>query len=120
MIRAGAWGYLGKTTELSRLAVAVQAVAHGDLYISASVANDLVRRAVQYNASYAAATLTTRELDVLRLLAQGYDNVEIASMLHVAPSTVKLHLAHIYDKLNLHSQAQLVAWAWRHGVVERG
>jgi DNA-binding NarL/FixJ family response regulator len=118
-VHAGVRGYLCKAIDLSMLAVAVPAVARGDLYLSSSVADDVLRRLVHYRNPASSCVLTAREQDVLRLLAQGYDDVDIAGMLCISIGTVKLHLAHIFEKLNLRKRSQIVAWAWQHGLVER-
>ena len=64
------------------------------------------------------AALTPREREVLRLLAQGYDNHAIAAALYITEGTVKLHVKHIYEKLDVHSRHEAVARAWQHGWVE--
>ena len=63
------------------------------------------------------AGLTDRELGVLRLIAQGWDNVRIADALCIAVGTVKNHVISIYARLNVSSRAEAVAWAWQHGLM---
>lgn len=62
--------------------------------------------------------LSARELEVVRLIGRGLSNVGIATELSISASTVKNHLTNIYSKLGLHTRAELVAWAWEHGLVK--
>ncbi|MFD0888662.1 response regulator transcription factor, partial [Streptosporangium algeriense] len=66
-----------------------------------------------------AARLTEREADVLRALAEGLSNVEIARSMHVSPETVKTHIKHILGKLHVRDRTQAVVWAYRTGFADR-
>ena len=67
----------------------------------------------------ATSALSDREREVLRLMGRGYNNTRIAETLFISEGTVKNHVTHIYDKLNLRTRAEAVAWAWQHGMMER-
>jgi DNA-binding NarL/FixJ family response regulator len=78
----------------------------------------LLRRTNAGNGGGSAASLTERELEVLRLLADGLEQHEIADRLVISPSTVGTHLEHVLGKLGVHSRAQAVAAAYRTGLME--
>jgi len=119
MLGAGAAGYLLKEEALETVAAAVRAVANGQEWYSQAVMARVAAWARGETPTTAIATgLTGRELEVLRLLAKGWDNLRIAEELHLSEGTVKNHVTSIYDKLNVHSRAEAVAWAWQHGVME--
>ncbi len=63
--------------------------------------------------------LTRREVDVVRLIAEGLNNRQVARRLVVSEATVKTHLNHVLSKLDVPDRSALVAWAWRHGLIER-
>ena len=123
-LRAGAAGFLLKDAPSSRLIAAVRAAATGDSLIEPSITQRLVERfaePVQPAALPAElAALTGRELDVLRLLARGLANVEIAAELVVAETTVKTHVARILAKLGLRDRVQAVVVAYETGFITRG
>jgi DNA-binding NarL/FixJ family response regulator len=62
--------------------------------------------------------LTSREKEVLRLIAKGHDNEMISKTLTISQGTVKNHVSSIYDKIGVKSRAEAVAWAWQHGIVK--
>ncbi len=114
---AGAVGFLSKATPLPDLAAAVRAAAAGeDLLDDANLPEVLDRhRAPQLDAG--AASLTTREREILRLLAQGVSATdELADLLYISQKTVKNHLANIYDKLAVADRAQAAVEAIRLGL----
>jgi DNA-binding NarL/FixJ family response regulator len=113
-IRAGAIGYLLKDTHEIGLRTAIKAAAAGQVHFS-SQASAYLLGAVRM--SERPEPLTPREMDVLRLLAQGYSNKEIARILHVAEETVKDHVRHILAKLGVQSRTQAVLAAIRLGIV---
>jgi two-component system, NarL family, response regulator LiaR len=111
VLRAGATGYVRKDAEPETLVAAIRAVARGRTYIDPSVAS-LVRQA-------AAPTdeLTAREVDVLRELARGRANKEIAESLSIGEETVKTHVANVLSKLQVENRAQAIVQALRLGLV---
>ena len=125
-LRAGAAGYLTKDTTSEDLVAAICDVAAGRTVLDPSVQQRLVELlrtgpAGPITPPAAAATdepggLTRREVDVVRLVAEGLTNRQIARQLVVSEATVKTHLNHILAKLDL-DRAGLVAWAWRHGLA---
>jgi DNA-binding NarL/FixJ family response regulator len=123
LLEAGATGYVLKDEALDRLADAVRAVAHGETWLSPAVAGQVVRRAVlkdPYGGSSAGnsgslSPLTPRELEVLRLLAQGLDNEAIAQRLVLTKRTVQNHISIIYDKLGVTSRTEALLHAVQHG-----
>jgi two-component system response regulator NreC len=129
-LRAGASGYVIKRTAASDLIAAVRAVARGESFLSPSVAHALVEdysgRATRTDglALNRSAerdlyeTLTSREREVLQLVAEGYTNQEIGRLLGVSVKTVQTHRAAVMDKLNLRDVTHLVRYAVRRGLVD--
>jgi len=127
-IEAGATGYLLKSTPMSEVADAVLQLLEGGSPISAPIARHLLRR-FQTAASAgggdaggsgatAAPELTQREMDVLRLVAKGFQFGEIAKVLEVSPHTVTSHVRHIYRKLDVHSRGAAVHEAVSLGIID--
>jgi DNA-binding NarL/FixJ family response regulator len=123
-LRAGANGYLLKAVSIDEVAAAVRAVARGHSLISPSMASKLL---TEYNRLAAraeirqrtdSASLTGRELEVLRLVADGLTNREIAHELFIAENTVKNHVRNILDKLHLHSRMEAVVFAMREKLLD--
>jgi DNA-binding NarL/FixJ family response regulator len=125
-LRAGASGFLLKDVTPADFVRAIRIVAAGDALIAPSVTRRLLERfasaASSADASYgkALAALTEREVEVLRLVAQGLSNREIAERLTLAEPTVKTHVSHLLLKLDMRDRAQLVMWAYEAGVVRPG
>jgi len=113
-IRAGAIGYLLKDTESEELRKAIKAAAAGQVQLSPKVAARLMRE-VQVPDS--PETLTERETEVLRLLARGCSNKEIAHTLSIGEKTVKTHVSNILSKLGVPSRTQAALYAVRIGLV---
>jgi DNA-binding NarL/FixJ family response regulator len=116
-LRAGARGYLLKDSGANDLVAAVRAVASGEGYLSPAVSNavlDDYRRHV----TNAIDLLTSREREVLQMLAEGKTNKEIAATLNLSVYTVDAHRGHIMEKLNLHSINELVRFAVRNGLID--
>jgi len=122
-LRTGAAGFLLKDAPSTRLIAAVRAAATGDSLIEPSITQRLIERLVEPAQSAGLppelASLTGRELDVLRLLARGLSNAEIAAELVVAETTVKTHVARILAKLGLRDRVQAVVVAYETGFVNR-
>ena len=123
-IRAGAQGYLLKNLEMAELLAAVRQVRAGEAIIAPSMAARLLQefrtladQAPQEPEPAQVNELSERELDVLRLVAQGLANKEIADHLGLSEHTVKTHLRNILDKLQLRSRAHAAAYAVQAGVV---
>ncbi|WP_433205631.1 LuxR C-terminal-related transcriptional regulator [Dactylosporangium sp. CS-047395] len=122
-IRAGVSGYLLKDEHSSSLLAAVRAVAAGQAWLSPAVARRLldsyreVRAAPRRRAGPDAKLLSEREVGVLRLVADGRSNAEIAGELVLAESTVKTHVSRILAKLELRDRVQLTAFAYQNDIV---
>lgn len=114
-IRAGAIGYLLKDTESDELIRAIKAAAAGQVQLSPKAAARLMR---EVRAPESPETLTERETEVLRLLATGLSNKEIAYRLSIGEKTVKTHVSNILAKLNVSSRTQAALHAARLGLVE--
>ena len=113
-IRAGAIGYLLKDTEADALCTAIKAAAAGQVQLSPSVAARLAR---EVPAPERPEPLTERETEVLRLLASGRSNKEIAAALVITEKTVKAHVSHILAKLGVASRTQAALCAVQTGLV---
>jgi DNA-binding NarL/FixJ family response regulator len=126
-LRGGACGFLLKGSGPTLLAEAVRAAAAGDSLVSPSVTVRLLKHLTQQEESRAARPgasapsladpLTERELEVVRLVALGRTNAEIATELFVSLSTVKTHLSSVQVKLGTRNRVEIAAWAWQHGQV---
>ncbi|MEW6046436.1 MAG: response regulator transcription factor [Bacillota bacterium] len=116
-LRAGAFGYLRKEDVAHHLHEAILAVARGETYLSPNVAPDLLRRLVQAQYGVTAPALTSKEAEVLRLLAQGNSNKEIAVTLGCTVRTVKAHVSRILDKLQVQDRTQAAILAVRLGLI---
>jgi DNA-binding NarL/FixJ family response regulator len=122
-LRAGASGFLLKDSSPEDLIEAIHVIAAGEALLAPSVTRRLLDRfasrlpALAATASPALAELTERELEVLRLVAQGLSNAEIADRLVVSETTVKTHVAHVFAKLDLHDRVQAVILAYQAGLV---
>jgi DNA-binding NarL/FixJ family response regulator len=130
-LRAGASGFLLKDTPAEQLAEGVRIVARGDALLAPTVTRRLLDEFARGPGRAAAdepapapppglAELTTRELEVFRLLARGLSNAEIAEELVVSETTVKTHVARVLMKLGLRDRVQAVVLAYEAGVVTRG
>jgi DNA-binding NarL/FixJ family response regulator len=124
-IEAGAAGFVLKDSSAEDLIAAVRAVAGGGAWFDAGVAPrvlDRYRRVVAPAARDAGRLdlLTEREHDVLRLMARGATNAEIAGTLYVAEATVKTHVGSIFGKLGVRDRAAAIVFAYDHGVVTPG
>jgi DNA-binding NarL/FixJ family response regulator len=124
-LRAGAAGFLLKTEAPERLVEGVRAVHRGEALLAPEITRRLIDRyvadgALGERAQPSLAQLTEREHEVLRLLARGLSNAEIADALVVSPGTVKTHVAHLLAKLGLRDRVQAVVFAYEAGVVARG
>jgi DNA-binding NarL/FixJ family response regulator len=124
-IAAGASGFLLKDVSPEHLVAAVRLVRTGDALLAPSITRRLVQRYAQHKHDPARlhrdiSTLTPREADVLRVLATGRSNAEIAGALHVSEATVKTHVTRILTKLDLRDRAQAIVLAYETGLVRPG
>ncbi len=121
-IRAGASGYLLKDTPREKVIEALRGTVSGKTYVDPAVAGKLLEQATShqvYARSILADKLTEREIDVLRLMAHGLNNAEIAARLHLSEGTVRNHVSSIFAKLEVADRTQAVILAIRHG-LDRG
>ena len=123
-LRAGAGGFLLKDAGREELIHAVRVVAAGEALLSPSITRRLIEdyagRPPARDRPVALSDLTPRELEVLRLIARGLSNADIARTLVVGDATVKTHITRIFAKLGLHDRAQAVVVAYESGLVQPG
>ena len=124
-LRAGAGGFLLKDAPPGQLAEAVRTVAAGESLLAPAVTKRLITRFLRVPPSPTAARvaadrLTERELEVLRLVARGLSNQELAERLHLSDATVKTHVSRMLTKLDLRDRVQAVVYAYEHGLVVPG
>jgi DNA-binding NarL/FixJ family response regulator len=121
ILQAGATGYLLKDSADVDLLQAVSAVSQGKSFFSPAIArvmlDDYVRQRGDKGAVDRYESLSEREREIFQLVAEAKTNKEIAALLNVSPSTVETHRAHIMEKLDLHSAAEIVLYAVRRGVI---
>jgi two-component system, NarL family, response regulator NreC len=115
---AGASGYVLKEAADSELVAAVREVASGRRYVNPALGARLVAAEAEERARTEADPLSDREREVLRLLALGHTNQEIAKMLYISVRTAETHRAHIMQKLRLSSRADLVRYALANGLLQ--
>jgi DNA-binding NarL/FixJ family response regulator len=114
---AGASGYVLKEAVDAEVVAAVREVAAGNQYVNPALGARLVAAESEARRRADADPLSDREREVLRLLALGHTNQEIAQMLYISVRTAETHRAHIMQKLGLHSRADLVRYALAHGLL---
>ncbi|HWC00279.1 MAG TPA: response regulator transcription factor [Bryobacteraceae bacterium] len=117
ILRAGARGYLLKDAIASDLLSAIRAVARGEGYLSPAV-SDAVLNDYRRHVTDPIDLLSSREREVLQMIAEGKTNKEIASVLNLSVYTVDAHRGRIMEKLNLHSVNELVRFAVRNGLID--
>ena len=118
-IKAGAAGYLLKDVSPADLANAIRAVQAGETHLHPDITKKLVKQLASPKPDREPAPddLTPREMEVLRLIAQGMNNRQIALALSISEKTVKTHVSHILSKLHLADRTQAAIYAHRHGVA---
>lgn len=114
-IEAGASGYLLKAAPQEELLAGIRSVARGEVALAPRIATLLVTRVQRP----AAPSLTTREVEILRLVSQGLSNPAIAKKLFVSPATVKTHLLHAFEKLDVNDRTRAVTKAMELGLLGR-
>jgi DNA-binding NarL/FixJ family response regulator len=118
ILRAGAFGCLLKEQDQEDFVEAVKSVARGKRYVSAKVSAWVIESEGRQRDGSPLDVLTLRELEVLKLLAQGKTNKEIAGILNRSLYTVDAHRGRIMEKLDLHSAGEIVRFALRHGLID--
>ena len=120
-LRAGAISYLLKDVKMEDMAGAVRRAAQGEATLHPRVASRVIReiQGVGSSAVNPFTELTDRELDVLRMVAEGLPNSEIAARLVVSENTVKGHVSNILSKLHLADRTQAAVYAWKEGIVRK-
>jgi len=124
-LRAGASGFILKDVSPEQLADAVRVVAGGETLLAPAITRRLVEQYVRRarpgtTRPVALESLTERELEVLRLMARGQSNAEVAARLFLSEATVKSHITRLFSKLGLRDRAQAVVLAYESGLVEPG
>jgi DNA-binding NarL/FixJ family response regulator len=125
-LRAGASGFLLKDAPPEQLVAGIRAVASGDALLGPSVTRRVIEEYIRRPGSIVRtpppqlAELTAREVEVLKLIARGLSNAEIATTLFLSETTVKTHVAHLLRKLDVRDRVQAVVFAYDSGVVEPG
>jgi two-component system, NarL family, response regulator LiaR len=120
-VRAGAISYLLKDVEPDELAAAIRKAAQGEAVLDSRVASRIVQelQGLRKEDVNPFTELSEREFDVLRLIAAGKSNAEIAESLVIGESTVKTHISNILKKLHLDDRTQAAVYAWQEGIVRR-
>ena len=121
-IRSGASGYIIKKSDVSELVLAIQTVHRGNSYFSSALSEGFYLAEVLYQAKRSdqrtgVETLTSREREVLQLIAEGYTNQGVANELYISVKTVEAHKAHIMAKLHARNRTDLIRYAIRKGIV---
>jgi NarL family two-component system response regulator LiaR len=119
-LRAGALSYLLKDSEAGEIAAAIRKAARGEACLAPAIGSGVLRQLGGRASDHAAglAQLTNRELEVLRLIADGLSNAIIAERLVITEGTVKTHVTNILGKLQLSDRTQAAALAWQQGIVD--
>jgi DNA-binding NarL/FixJ family response regulator len=117
---AGASGYVLKGADADEVASAIRAAHRGELQLDPAVARRLVSRLRGGSGEESMGELTSRELEILRLVGAGRANKEIAAVLDISERTVRTHVSNILRKLDLSSRTQAALWAVREGLVDVG
>lgn len=120
-LKNGASGYLLKQSAAEELEAAISRVMKGQIYISPEIATHIVSDWILKSDSVEdgpGKVLTSREIEVLKLVAEGYTNKSVASLLHISSKTVETHRSRIMKKLELETYADLVKYAVKTGIIE--
>jgi len=124
ILASGASGYVVKQAAPRELVSAIQSVHRGGSFFSPSISKKIVEGYIRQAEATVEANsyqkLTEREREVLQLIAEGHSTREIGQLLHISVKTVETHRAHLTDKLDIHSVAELTQYAIRKGVISLG
>ncbi|HOV27008.1 MAG TPA: response regulator transcription factor [Pseudobacteroides sp.] len=119
-IQLGAEGYVSKDAESSVLIEAIRTVASGNTYVQPNMTNELVkefnRMSTRVKEKEEESVLTSREIEVIGLIAEGLINKEIAKKLYISEKTVKNHVSNIFKKLNVSDRTQAAIYAFKHNI----
>ena len=120
-LQAGALSYLLKDVKATELVTAIQRAARGETTLHPKIAARVIKtfRSLKAEDASPYTTLTEREMEVLKLIAKGYQNDKIADQLVISVGTVKGHVSNILSKLHLVDRTQAAAYAWQEGIVRR-
>lgn len=122
--QAGAWGYVVKESASERLVDCLKTISKGDYFLDTSLSHKVVKNLMESGEKEAKITdagyktLTPREQQITRLLAEGLSSKDIADQLFISPKTVENHRSNIMNKLNLHSTMELVRFAAKLGIID--
>ena len=123
-LRAGASGFILKNAPPEDLIEAVRVVADGNALLAPSVTrriiNEFAQRTPRHDLKDKLSSLTEREIEVMRLIAKGKTNAEIAADLFVGETTVKTHISNLFTKLDLRDRVQAVVYAYESGLIQPG
>jgi DNA-binding NarL/FixJ family response regulator len=123
-LRAGASGFILKNAPPEDLIAAVRVVAEGNALLAPSVTrriiNEFAQRTPRVDLKAGLGSLTEREIEVMRLIAKGKTNAEIAGDLFVGETTVKTHISNLFAKLDLRDRVQAVVYAYESGLIQPG
>jgi len=121
MLKAGASGYILKGAKTSELINAVRVVQQGEIFLYPSMTQKLVQGYLQLAnwEDEGEPSLSPREKEIFRLLAEGYSNKEIAEKLVISPSTVHSHRGNLMDKLGLGNRRELIQYARKRGLIQK-
>ena len=123
-LRAGASGFILKNAPPEDLIEAVRVIADGNALLAPSVTrriiNEFAQRTPRYDLKNKLSSLTEREIEVMRLIAKGKTNSEIAADLFVGETTVKTHISNLFTKLDLRDRVQAVVYAYESGLIQPG
>ncbi|MFD2215217.1 response regulator transcription factor [Metabacillus endolithicus] len=117
-LEAGATSYLLKTSKASEIANAVRATFHGQSILEPEVTGKMMMKMRQRETTHLHDQLTSREMEILLLMAQGKTNQEIADELFIALKTAKTHVSNILSKLDVQDRTQAVIYAFKHSLVK--
>jgi len=117
-LEAGATSYMLKTSKAGEIANAVRATYHGQSVLEPEVTGKMMVKMRQKNTHLPHEDLTSRELEILLLMAEGKTNQDIADELYIALKTVKTHVSNILSKLNVQDRTQAVIYAFKHSLIK--
>jgi two-component system, NarL family, response regulator LiaR len=117
-LEAGATSYMLKTSKAGEIANAVRATYHGQSVLEPEVTGKMMVKMRQKNTHLPHEDLTTREIEILLLMAEGKTNQDIADDLFIALKTVKTHVSNILSKLNVQDRTQAVIYAFKHSLIK--
>ena len=118
MIRAGATGYVIKNAASAELLDAIKTVMRSDVFFSPSISKEAIAKYLLKVRNQENTELTSREKEILRLIAEGYRSKEIAEKLFISPKTVRNHRVNMMEKLNIHDVASLVRYSAQRNLID--